>query len=131
MFSALSLPLHCQWFPLPSSLQKYDGYISSGLSTSLERAPRQLGPGTLQFCSPLCWSLKHFTTGGEQGKGSSGCRVEAGSMMLCLAGLGTGPCLNPEPSFLDSSPPQRPGPPQYFSGYSFTPRVETTCISLT
>lgn len=89
MSSALSLPLHHQQPLLPSPLQKRDGYISSGLSTSLERVPKQLGPGILQFCSPLCssWSLKHFTTGGEQGKGSGGCRVEAGPVVLCLAGL--------------------------------------------
>jgi len=47
------------------------------------------------------------------------------------APLGTAPCLNPQPDFPSSSPPRCPGPPQSCSGYTFTPRVETTCISLT
>lgn len=74
-------------------------------------------------------ALQHWRGAGERQRWlQGGGRLRRA--VLSWAPLGTAPCLNLQPSLPGSSPPQCPGPPQCFAGYSFTPRVETTCISL-
>uniref|UniRef100_A0A8C9NL46 Uncharacterized protein n=1 Tax=Serinus canaria TaxID=9135 RepID=A0A8C9NL46_SERCA len=65
-----------------------------------------LWPGTLRFCSPCYWSVKHFATGGERRKGS------IGSEVLCLAGLPWAQHLvSAHHSWFAGLCPHYPGPP--------------------